>query len=528
MMDYLIKDATLVDGSGDPAFRADIAVSGDRISMVKACSGASARTVIEAAGKIVCPGFIDMHSHSDVLFSNGDLISHKVFQGVTTEIIGQDGISAAPLTSESIDFMAEIIEPLGGKVEGGWQPWDMDGFLCAIARRKADLNVMTLTGHCNLRMAAMGHTMAAASDQDLKLMGSLLAKSFEQGSAGLSLGLIYPPSSYSNVDELIHLGKTVKQYDGIMVSHIRNEMDKVLDALEEMIAIGEESGCKIHISHLKCMGKSNWGKMPQILARIDKALNQGVAISFDQYPYDASSTSLSLLLPGWAMEGGWQGFKKTAGDPAHKSNILSQIQQTIHQRGGAGAITIASVQSDNAPNLTGRTILELSRSRGISEAETVFDILYQEQLRVIAIYHAMDETDVECAMTHPLHTVGSDGVLGDFPHPRAYGTFPRILQHYCGERRLFPLEKAIRKMTSTPAKVMGIKDRGCIKEGQYADLLIFEKDKFIGNATYNEPKQFASGLEWVFLNGKPLIENGVRQKSFPGYVLKKESLIINQ
>ena len=520
MIDYLIKDALIVDGSGNRPFIGDIAISGDMITSVGEYQGTEAKVVIQAKNKIVSPGFIDMHSHSDILFSNGDLIPHKVFQGVTTEIIGQDGISAAPLTDESKDFMAEIIEPLAGKVAGGWKPWDMEEFLTVVSKKKAHLNVMTLTGHSNLRMAVIGHKMVSASKDDQRKMGELLAKSIEQGSAGLSLGLIYPPCSYSDTDELIYLGTILKKDDAILVAHIRNEMDKVFDALDEMITIGKMSGCRIHISHLKCSGKNNWGKMPEILKKFDRALDQGVQISFDQYPYEASSTSLSLLVPGWAMEGGWQGFQSFADSLKTREKILLGIKESIESRGGANSIKIASVHSDKSQNLAGRSVKEISELWELPAEETVFKILYEAKLGVIAIYFAMSSKDVECAMTHHLHTVGSDGVLGDFPHPRAYGTFPRILNHFSIEKLLFPIETAIQRMTSTPAKIMRIEKRGLVKKGNYADLIIFEQDKFVDNATFDNPKQFASGLDWVFINGKPSIRNGSLENSFAGSVLK--------
>ncbi len=521
MIDFLIKNALIVDGSGKQPFIGDVAVEGNTIFDIGDLKKTKAKTVIEANRRIISPGFIDIHSHSDVLFLNGSSILHKLYQGVTTELIGQDGISAAPMTDSSKFFMAEIIEPIAGKIKGGWKSWNMHGFLEALIHQKIQLNVATLTGHSNLRMAVIGHKMAKASQDDLQKMGTLLAESFRQGSIGLSLGLIYQPSSYSDTDELIALGKVVKKYDGVLVAHIRNEQDQIMDALDEMITIGEKSGCRIHISHLKCLGKKNWGKMSKVLDKFDKALDQKIDITFDQYPYNASNTSLSLLLPSWTMEGGYQGFKKLSGNLENRKKILIAIKDTIESRGGASSIKIASVKSDKNRGLTGKSIEYLSESRGMPAEEAVLTLLAEEQLQVMAIYHAISNSDIECAMTHHLHTVGSDGVLGEHPHPRAFGAFARIIDHYSEEKKLFPLEVAIEKMTSKPAKIMKLNKRGQIKKGYYADLIIFEKEKFIDNASFDNPKQFATGLDWVFINGTSVIHEGKITDSYPGSVLKR-------
>ena len=521
MTDILIKNASIVDGSGNRPFTGDVAIEGDIISDIGNLKDIKAETVIEAKGRILSPGFIDMHSHSDVLLLNGRPMFHKLCQGVTTELIGQDGISAAPMTDSSKDLMAEIIEPMAGKIEGGWKSWDTYGFFQTLDNQKIQLNAATLTGHGNLRMAVMGHKMAAATQNDLKKMSGLLEESFEQGSLGLSLGLIYPPCSYSDTDELIALGNVVKKYDGILVAHIRNEQDQIIDALDEMITIGEKSGCRIHISHLKCLGKTNWGKMSLVLALFDKASDQKIEITFDQYPYNASSTSLALLLPGWAMEGGYHGFKRLSDKAENRKKILTGIKDTIESRGGSHSIKIASVKSDKNRGLTGKSIESLSASWEVPVEEAVLTLLTQEKLQVTAIYHAISDSDIECAMTHHLHTVGSDGVLGDHPHPRAFGTFARIINYYSGEKKLFPLEAAIQKMTSKPAKILKLEKRGRIKKGYYADMIIFEKGKFIDKASFDNPKQLATGLDWVLINGTPVINKGGLTDNRTGYVLKR-------
>lgn len=520
MADFIIKNVQIFDGSGEKPFIGDVAITGKIFSDIGDLSQTKAQTVIEADGKVITPGFIDMHSHSDVLFLNGDPILHKLYQGVTTEVIGQDGISAAPMTENSKQLMADIIEPMAGKADDGWNPLDMEDFFHTLAQKKVKLNVASLTGHCNLRMAVMGHKMAFASQEELQKMCAFLEKSLKQGSLGLSLGLIYPPASYSNTEELIALGHVVKKYGGILVAHIRNEQDQIIDAMKEMLEIGAKCGCKIHISHLKCLGKNNWSKMPKILELMDNAIEQGIEITFDQYPYDASNTTLSLLLPAWAVEGGFKDFEKRSNNANERKKILAAITETIESRGGGNGIKIASVMSHKNRKVTGKSIDDLAESRKMPVAEAVLDLLTEEKLQVMAIYHAISDNDIECAMAHHLHTVGSDGVLGTHTHPRAFGTFPRVINHYSREKGLFPLEVAIERMTSKPAKILQFTDRGLIKKGYYADLVIFEKAQFVDNSSFNNPDQFATGLDWVFVNGIPAISEGQVQENYSGSILK--------
>ncbi len=521
MIDWLIKDTLIIDGTGAPPFPGDIAIRGDRIVEVGNLGDIDAQHLIETEGRITAPGFIDMHSHSDVLYLNGSPLTHKIYQGITTELIGQDGISAAPLTDTSKEYVAEMIEPLAGNLEGEWKPWGVEHFLQGLVEKKAPLNVMTLVGHNNLRLAVMGHRMALPSQEELHRMGELMAIGLEQGAMGLSLGLIYPPSSYSDTNELIYLGKVVKDHNSIVVAHIRGEQEELFQSLEEMITVGRETGSRIHISHLKCPGKNNWGNMPKVLEKLEYALDQGIDIAFDQYPYEASCTSLSILLPGWAMEGGWKELHQRLGDSEIRKGILAALRKSIEGRGGPASITIASVQSQKNQGLAGKTLEQISGDKGIPDEQAALDILIEEKLQVIAIYHAMSRKDVECAMTHFLQTVGSDGILGTFPHPRTYGAFPRVISHFCRERRLFPLEEAIRKMTSAPAKRLNLEDRGRIESGIYADLILFSPEHFRDNASFENPKQFASGLDWVFLNGKPLVKEGSLQDIYPGQIIKR-------
>jgi N-acyl-D-amino-acid deacylase len=313
----------------------------------------------------------------------------------------------------------------------------------------------------------------------------------------------------------------VRDHDALLVAHIRNEEDRIFQSLEEMIRVGREIGCKIHISHLKCLGKENWGRMPEVLRLLEGALDGGVDLSFDQYPYTASCTSLSVLLPGWAMEGGWKAFRQWIGQTEEANRVLVEMRKTIEKRGGPRSITLASVQRPENRELVGKTIEQISKERGIPGDQAVLEILTEEHLQAIAIYHAMSETDVELAMAHRLHTVGSDGILGAFPHPRAYGTFPRIIHHFSREKKLFSLEEAVRKMTSAPAKRLGLKNRGQVTPGSFADLLLFDPETFQDTATFENSKQFARGLDWVFVNGVPLIEDGKSKERLPGKILTR-------
>jgi N-acyl-D-amino-acid deacylase len=303
---------------------------------------------------------------------------------------------------------------------------------------------------------------------------------------------------------------------------MRDEQDGIVESLQEMMAVGRESGCKIHLSHLKCMGKKNWGRMAQVLELVEQAHKEGLAFSFDQYPYAASSTSLSSLLPGWALEGGWKGLEQRVRQPETLKKILSEVGITIENRGGPAAITIASVKTSGNKRFTGKSLKTISEERKMGSEQTALELLVEEQLQVIAIYHSLSKEDVELAMIHFLQMVGSDGILGEFPHPRVYGTFPRVIHFFSRARGLFPLEEAIRKMTSAPADRLNLRGRGRITRGSYADILLFSPDRFRDTATFDDPKQLAAGLDWVFVNAVPVIENGRLQEGSQGSVIRRE------
>ena len=521
MFDWLITDALVMDGKGSRPFSASVAIEGERIAAVGHQIDGEAREILKAEGRITAPGFIDMHSHSDILFLNSSLPKHKIWQGVTTEVIGQDGMSVAPLTQSSKQHMVDMLEPLAGQLREKWNSWGMAQFLKSMERRKTSLNVVTFVGHCNLRLAAMGYRRAAPSSSELVQMERLLSVGLEQGAFGLSLGLIYPPSSYSTTDELISLGRVVRRYDALLVAHIRNEQENLHEALDEIITVGQKTGCRVHISHLKCVGKSQWGGMEKVLEELERAVQEGTDLSFDQYPYTASCTSLSVLLPEWALEGGWEAFHRRLKDSEIHTQILSELSLSIEGRGGASGVVLVSVPKAQNKEWAGKTLLEISQSSKESSEKVALRLLTENHGEAIAIYHSMAEKDVECAMAHFLHTVGSDGILGTFPHPRAYGTFPRILSKFCLEKKLFPLEEAIRKMTCAPAQRLKLKGRGCIEPGTYADLLIFDSKNFRDTATYDHPEQFASGLDWMFLNGRPLVREGKLAEGNRGQVLRR-------
>ena len=521
MFDWLIRNALIVDGTGSSPYRGDVGIQADRIAAVGPLSEAPTARAIDAGGRALVPGFVDMHSHSDVLLFNGESLAHKITQGVTLELVGQDGISLAPVTEFSAPHLADLMEPLAGRLAVPWKAWDTAGLFDCMRTGGVPVNVATLVGHCNLRLAAMGHKMAVPSPVELEEMARLLAAALDQGAVGLSLGLIYPPSSYSETAELVRLARVVREKDGILIAHIRNEQDSLFEALSELISVGRQSGCRIQVSHLKCMGKKQWGRMAEVLGLLERAAREGVDVSFDQYPYDASCTSLSILLPGWAMEGGWEAFRPRLQDPEARKSILSALAKSIENRGGGAFITIASVSRSENRGWVGKNLAGIARLEGLPDEEMALRILDAEASQAVAIYHAIEEEDVERAMAHPFHTVGSDGILGAFPHPRAYGTFPRMIHHFCGEKRLFPLEEAVRRMTSAPAGRLRLKDRGRIGPGAFADLLLFDPARFRDHATYQNPTAPSTGLDWVFVNGQALVEDGKLLEVRPGRVLRR-------
>jgi len=534
MFDIIIKNAHVIDGTGSRRFKADIGIEGSKIVKIGNLKLEKAAQNIDASRLAVSPGFIDMHSHSDFTLLINPKAESKIRQGITTEVIGNCGGSAAPLNEtikEEIRKTTPILEESG--LELDWST--MKEYLDRLEKQRIALNVAPLVGHENIRVYAMGYDNRAPTETELDEMKKQLAKAIEEGAFGMSSGLIYPPSCYAKTDELIELSKVVANYGGIYTSHIRGESDRLFSSVKEAIKIGKKAKVPVEISHHKAGGKANWGKVKETLKMIDEARAKSVDVTCDVYPYTAGSFGLAAMLPHWAHEGGSEKLFERLRNPEIREKLRKEMKEGTPEwpsplKAADWDATIIA-RSKRHPEFEGKSVQENARSRGTNPFEFVFDLLIEESASVSVVRFAMCEEDVKVVMQHPFSMIGTDsstvapyGVLGrGKPHPRGYGTFPRVLGKYVRKEKTLTLENAVRKMTSLPARKLGLKDRGLIKEGMYADIAIFNPETILDKATYVEPHRYPEGIEYVLVNGKVTIERDAHTKALAGKALRRHS-----
>lgn len=532
MLDLVIKDGRIVDGTGNPWFKGDVGIANGRTVKVGNTGAEESERVIDAKGLVVAPGFIDMHSHSDLSPLINPRTESKVRQGITTEVVGNCGISAAPLNDflkEEIMKTTPILEEAGLKLD--WS--SMKEYLCRLDEKKMAINVVSLVGHGNVRAMVMRYDARLPTKNGLEKMRKVLAKALEEGAFGLSSGLIYPPGCYANSSELIELCKVVARYDGLYSSHMRGEEERLIDSLKEAIKIGKKAGVPVEISHHKAAGKASWGKVRRTLRMMEKVREMGIEITCDVYPYLAGSFGLDAMLPPHAYEGGVEKLIERLKDEKTRQRLRREMTEGIEdwssplKAGGWDATMIAYCEGH--PEFEGKTVLEIAQQKGVDPFNFVFDLLIEEKASVAVVRFLMREKDMRTVLKHPVSMVGSDssarapyGVLGKGkPHPRSYGTFPRVLGKYVREERVLTLENAIRKMTSLPAQKLRLRDRGLIREEMWADITIFDPKKVIDKATYSNPHQYPIGIECVLVNGKAVIDNGEHTGELPGQALRR-------
>lgn len=517
--DLVIRGARVLDGTGNPWYYADVGVLGERISRIGRIAE-KGRREIDAAGMYLTPGLIDMHSHSDyTLLVDGNAES-KLRQGVTTEILGEAS-SAAPRCPAAQPEDDAATEPY--KVVPDWQ--DFGGYFARLERQGIALNVASYVGSGRIRLCGMGADDRPPSPEELERMRKLVDDAMRQGAIGLASGLIYPPNSFAKTDELIELAKVAGQRGGIYTSHIRNEGGGVIRAVDEAIEIGEKGHLPVHILHIKVAGQNNWGRMKELIEHIQAARDRGMEISADQYPYVASATGLSTRLPDWALDGGIPKLVERVKDPGTRQRIMSQMQNSPYNWNLA---VIAMVQQPQNKQYEGKSIAQVAQMRGKSPEETTLDLLAEENGTVRMVFFSMSEDDVRYAMRVPWISVGSDGsafkpegVLGQGkPHPRSYGTFARVLSKYVRDDKVISLEEAVRKMTSLAARQLHFADRGEIRDGAFADLLVFDLNKIKDNSTFEDPHHLAEGMSYVVVNGRVVLENGRYTGVKPGKVIR--------
>ena len=524
-IDVLIKDAVIYDGSASEPYVSNIAVSGDKIQFISASMPVKdSVNVIDAKGLAVSPGFIDTHAHSDFTIIADPRAEGKISQGITTEINGNCGMSAAPLYNKAFERREEDLKELGIK-----ERWNtLREYFKFVEKRGIALNFATLAGHGNIRGSVIGYDDRLPSSKELSEMSDLIRESIEQGAIGLSTGLIYPPGIYSKTEELITLSKPLKGRGRIYTSHMRSEGAMLLEAIQEVIRIGGEAGVKVHISHLKTAGEQNWNKADEVISLLDDVNKSEVKITCDRYPYTASSTDLDAILPTWSFAGGNEDEMKRLLNEKEKLKIKEEIRKETVSEGYWEKIIISSVVSEKNGWMEGMTIKDISDKLELNEIDTVIRILTEERLRVGAIFRSMSEKNLRKFLSIPVCMIGSDSSARCFdgptkkgkPHPRGFGTFPRFFGKYVREEKMMSLSHAIHKSTMLPANTFGLKGRGQIKEGMFADIVIFDPEKIIDRATFENPFQKPEGIRYVFVNGVTAIRECEFTGSLAGRILK--------
>ncbi|MEJ2165845.1 MAG: D-aminoacylase [Desulfobacterales bacterium] len=537
--DIIIKNGNIIDGTGSPYYRGDVGIHKGRIEKIGFLKNEQTDEIIDAADLVVCPGFIDMHSHSDASVYFDNTLPSTIHQGITTSLLGNCGENLAPLAPETRQAYLKqysVFAPPGLSFEA--VPWNtFDEYLGFMEKHACVANAAHLVGFATVRVAGgPGYEDRRPTAGEVQRMRSFIAQAMQAGAFGMSSGLIYAPQSYAGTDEIISLAQAVGEYNGLYCSHIRGEGATVVDAVQEAIEITQKSGCRGgHIAHHKVAGKAYWGKSRETLQLIEDANARGLSITCDQYPYNRGMTSLITLLPPWVHAGGLVALVARLKDPACCARIIDDINRGIPgwenwiKDAGFEAIYIASVKTEKWRAMEGRSIREIAQLRGgADDWETLFKLLVDENGEVSMTLELMDEEDIRRIMTGRYTMIGTDawgvnpaGVTGHGkPHPRYYGTYPRILGKYVREEGVLTLEDAVRRMTSFPAQRLGLMDRGVLKPGMWADIVVFDPGRVNDKATYQEPHQFPEGIPHVLVNGRIVVKEERQTGALPGRVLR--------
>lgn len=530
MHDILVKNGTFIDGTGAPRRKADLAIDGTRVAGVYGPSEGKGALVLDAEGMVVCPGFIDIHTHSDLYLLSCPLAESKIRQGVTTELLGNCGGSAAPLVGPARKATQASAKDLW--VDVTWST--MDEYLLRMADVRTSVNVATLVGAETLRHGVIGAEDREPTSDEMDEMNRLLSDSMLEGAFGLSSGLIYAPGCFAKTEELIALAKTVAASDGLYASHIRGEGRTLVEAVAEAIRIGRESGCRVQVSHHKACGERNWGLVSKTLPMMEEARAEGVDVAFDVYPYTASSTALDTILPPWAREGGKETELGRLRDPQTCARIKKELldpdtgwENTVAEDGWSN-IVMLGFKKDANKRFENRSVQSVADELAKDPADLALDLLVDEGLGVGAVFHEISEDDVRTVISHPLAMVGSDGdseapygPTGSSPtHPRSYGTFPRALRRYSIDSGPMTLEEAVNKMTARPAERMGLGDRGVLAKGMAADVVVFDPARVRDVATYEDSHRYPEGIIHVLVNGLLTVEDSEHTKERAGQVLR--------
>ncbi len=527
--DLVILNGHIIDGTGSPWYSGDIGIRNGRIAAIGVLANAKTTLTIDAHGLTVAPGFIDMLGQSEMSILVNPHVPSKIFQGITTEITGEGG-SAAPLNAAILAADRSSYQHYG--ITPDWTTFA--GFFARLEKQGIGINMASYVGATQVRRMVIGDDNRAPSAAELEQMRALVRSAMQDGAVGLSTALQYAPAPYAKTDELIALAAEAAKFGGIYASHMRSEGDAIDDALDEAFRIGREAHIPVEIWHLKAAGKQNWGRMPEIVHRIDAARASGIDVAADTYAYPAWFNSFSAFIPPWAHDGGDAKMVERLKDPAARARIRKDMldphakwDNEWQEIPGPEAILISVVQNPKLLPLQGKTIAQVAKDRGKDPIDTICDLLVDDPAMSVAVF-AMSEKDISLALKQPWVSIDNDsqgtspdGVLGkEHPHPRAYGTFPRILRKYVREESLLSLPEAIRKFSALPAQRVRLTDRGVLKQGLWADIVIFNPATITDVATFEKPNQLSVGMQYVLVNGQPVIDNGKMTNILPGKVLR--------
>lgn len=522
--DLIIRNGTIVDGISDKSLKADLGIIGEHIEAMGNLKEEQAKSVIDAKGKVVSPGFIDIHSHTDFELLINPKAESKIRQGVTTELSGNCGGSAFPRKRR----VSRLEKTFKEKANLGINWTDLEGYHSALEKRGIAVNYATLVGYGTIREYVLGDERRGPDSKEMSTMKGLISEAMQQGAFGLSTGLEYAPDCFSSSSELIELCRTVSKYGGFYATHMRSEDTGLMEAVAEAIFIADSGGLPLQISHLKAAGRDNYYKIPLVMDLLERAKERGLEVTADRYPYLAYSTTLSIMFPPWALDGGRKQFVIRLKDKDLRQKMKEETLIKVRGNNSWESMLISSVRNKQNHHLVGKYIQEAADETKLDPYEFSCDLLISEGGGLSIIGFGMSEENTELVLKHPLVMLCSDGrALASYgplsegiPHPRNYGSFPRFLGQYVRERKLLSLPDAIKKMTSMPAAKMKLKNRGSIEKGNYADLVIFDPSTIADLATYTEPEQYPQGIDYVIVNGKIVIDQGKHTGELAGKVLQ--------